>query len=62
MKCQVSYSRKVSTGAYENMSIGHQIEYDCKSSVTSDQMFDRCFRFVEDKICQTLHELGVKPE
>jgi len=59
MKCQVSYSRKVSTAPYENVSIGHQIEYD-DDMLGSDTAFDRCKSFVEDKIKQTLYELGVK--
>jgi len=59
MKCQVSYSRKVSTRPYENISIGMQIEKEVKTLAEADQIFSECNKFVEDKISQKLHELEV---
>ena len=60
MKFQVSYSRKINTGNYQNMSIGHTIEFDSQDHMKCDEMFNKCVKFVEDKIDQQLHVLGVK--
>jgi hypothetical protein len=53
MKGQVSFSRKVCTAQYENMSIGYQLEFDTEENSPCD-VFDAVRRFVEDKIREVM--------
>ena len=59
MICQLSYARKVRTRDYENISIGYQIEFDNKVR-NADEVYTELVGFVEDKISQRLHEMGLK--
>lgn len=59
MKCQISYSRKIVTAQYENISINYSIEFDDEKR-SPDQVFIECQRTVQDWLEIELTRLGIK--